>query len=200
MTDLDNRKQSIPWLLRTNFGTFRGLVRYLLGEAELLLGRLDGFLRPNLTRTRRLVFVCHGNINRSAFAQVVAQAMHLRAISIGLSTMTGNSAYVRAKEAAERIGLNLEHHRATNFPDYVYEPGDLLLVMEVRHARVLMQRGVPREAITLLGCWARPHRIHIHDPHTLSESYFRSCFAIVQSAVVNLADDLRLHGSSSCIR
>lgn len=200
---LESDRDAVPspspaWLLRTNFGTLRGLVRFALGESEFLLGRLRPFLQPEWEQVRRLVFVCHGNINRSAFAQAVANHLGLDAVSIGLSTTTGNAAYVRAKEAALRIGLSLEQHRATNYPDYAYVPGDLLLVMEVRHARLLIERRIPASAVALLGHWARPHRIHIHDPHTLSEAYFRSCFALVQSAVVNLADDLRRH-SSPCV-
>lgn len=189
---------SLAWLTDVNFGTWRGAVRLLLGEAEFLAGRLAPFLQPDLQGTQRLVFVCLGNINRSAFSQVVARSQRLRSVSIGLSTTTGAPAYPMAVDVAPRYGLSLADHRATDFSDYVYAPGDLLLAMEVRHAHELVRRGIPRSAITLLGHWARPHRIHLHDPHTLSEAYFRTCFAVLHSAVVNLADALRSH-QSSCV-
>lgn len=191
-------RNALSWLIDVNFGTFRGAVRWLLGEAEFLTGRLTPFLQPDFRATQRLVFVCLGNINRSAFAQAVALPLGLESVSIGLSTTTGAPAYHMAVEAAQRYGLNLAAHRATDYQDYVYTPGDLLLAMEVRHAHELAKRGVPSKAIALLGHWARPHRIHIHDPHTLSEIYFRTCFAILQSAVVNLADELR-HNGSPCV-
>lgn len=191
-------RSGLGWLTDVNFGTWRGAVRLLLGELEFLAGRLTPFLAPDLRGTQRLVFVCLGNINRSAFAHVVARSQGLRCASIGLSTTTGAPAYPMAVDVAPRYGLSLDAHRATNYADYVYVPGDLLLAMEVRHAHELVRRGIPAHAITLLGHWARPHRIHIHDPHTLSEAYFRTCFAILHSAVVNLADDLRRH-QSACL-
>jgi protein-tyrosine phosphatase len=183
--------RTLAWLTDANFGTWRGAIRLLLGELEFASGRLSAFLQPDLEGAQRLVFVCLGNINRSAFAHVVAQSQGLRAASIGLSTTTGAPAYPMAVDVAPRYGLSLAAHRATNFADYAYVAGDLLLVMEVRHARELVRRGIPAHAITFLGHWARPHRIHIHDPHTLSETYFRTCFSILHSAVVNLADQVR---------
>jgi protein-tyrosine phosphatase len=48
-------------------------------------------------RVRRLVFVCLGNINRSAFGHVVAAGLGVRVVSIGLSTpTTGAPAFEKA--------------------------------------------------------------------------------------------------------
>jgi protein-tyrosine phosphatase len=198
-TDMQSLGLRLGGLVNGCFGTHRGLLRLLLGEAEFLLGRLDPFLVPDLTRTRRLVFVCLGNINRSAFAEKVANGMGLDTTSIGLSTSTGAPAFEMAVTTARRFGVDLTSHIATDIVDYAYMDGDLLLAMEVRHAHRLVQHGIPREAIALLGHWASPHRIHIHDPHTLSEAYFRTCFSIVHSAIRELAIDCRGRGSP-CLR
>jgi protein-tyrosine phosphatase len=177
------------------FGTYRGLVRMLLGEAEFLIGRLDSVLSPDLTKTKRLVFVCLGNINRSAFAEKLATDMGLTAISIGLATSTGAPAFSTAVVTASRFGINLSTHEATDIGNYNYIDGDLLMAMEVRHAHQLEKYGIPTKAITLLGHWASPHRIHIHDPHTLSNAYFRTCFSVIHSAVRELAIDCQEKGS-----
>lgn len=182
-------------LVETNYGTFRGFVRLVLGELEYLSGRLGSFTDVNPAKVSRLVFVCLGNINRSAFADVVARRCGVRVASIGLSTTTGAPAFEKAIEFAPLFGHQLEEHRATDFSDYVFEPGDLLLAMEVRHARELVRRGIPRESIALLGHWSKPHRIHIHDPHTLPDRYFPTCFAILHSGVLSLIDELRNAGS-----
>jgi len=187
-------------LLRGGFGTSRGWVRSMLGEIDFLLGRVDRHLAPDLTGVHRLVFVCLGNINRSAFADKLAASMGLAVASIGLSTTTGAPAFPTAVMTAKRFGIDLGEHRATDLSDYVYVPGDLLLVMEVRHVRRLQAASIPAEAIALLGHWATPHRIHIHDPHTLSDAYFRSCFSVIQSAVRELAADCRAQGSPCLIR
>ncbi|MCK7579200.1 MAG: hypothetical protein MZV65_28030 [Chromatiales bacterium] len=78
-------------VLRTNHGTFRGWMRVVLGQLELISGRVEDFAHPDLGRVRRLVFVCLGNINRSAFAEQVARKLGARACSVGLSTKNRHS-------------------------------------------------------------------------------------------------------------
>ena len=182
-------------LVETNYGTFRGLVRLLLGQLEFAIGRLDRYLYPERTQVERLVFVCLGNINRSAFAEGVARKYGATVCSIGLSTTTGTPAFHSAVKTASQFGVDLSAHAATDVTDYKYQPGDLLLVMEIRHAKQLVARGIPEGAIALLGNWASPHRIHLHDPHTLSDAYLRACFTLINSAVGNLTAELRSSGS-----
>lgn len=190
-SELQNRKERMIALINGSFGTHRGLVRLALGEFEYLSGRLNRFLQPDLRNTRRLVFVCLGNINRSPFAENVAASIGMNTTSIGLSTSTGAPAFETAVVTAKRFGIDLTAHLATNFVDFSYIEGDLLLAMEVRHAQQLLALGVPESAVALLGHWATPHRVHIHDPHTLSDAYFRTCFSIIQSAVRELALECR---------
>ncbi len=184
----------INWI-NLNFGTFRGFIRLMLGELEFLTGRLSHFTTLRPKEVQRLVFVCLGNINRSAFAHAVSSSLGVCTTSIGLSTTTGATAFERAIVIAPIYGFSLYIHRATDFKDYFYQKGDLLLAMEVRHAYELLKRGIPRESIVLLGHWAHPHRIHIHDPHMHTEAYYKTCFSIIYSAVVNIVSDLRKKGS-----
>lgn len=176
-------------LIEVNHGTFRGAVRACLGQVALALGQTDRFGPHPGQEVRRLVFVCLGNINRSAFAEVVARREGASCASLGLSTTTGAPATPQACSQARRQGFSLEEHRATNWTDYQREEGDLLLAMELRHADRLIGLGIPPHAIGLLGLWARPLRVHLHDPHTLSDAYFSTCFALIESAVRRLVAD-----------
>jgi protein-tyrosine phosphatase len=179
------------WLkpINSRYGTWRGWVRSMLAQLEWRTGRLDQWIaQQRLGTSRRLVFVCLGNINRSAFASAVARSMGEPSISIGLSTTTGAPAFSQAVIQARLHGLDLRDHRATDFTDYAYAEGDLLFVMEVRHARQLVERGIPSDAIALLGAWSTPRRIHLHDPHTLSAEYFATCFSLIESAVRRVLD------------
>lgn len=187
-------------LLETNYGTFRGFIRLVLAQWEYIAGRLEAFLHPDLNQVERLVFVCLGNINRSAFAVENARMLGVHACSIGLSTTTGAPASPNAIQHAPRWGVDLAAHVATDITDYEHKPGDLLLAMEIRHARLLVARGIPARSVALLGHWSSPHRIHLHDPHTLSDAYFRSCFTLIHSAVINLAADLSSVASPSVHR
>ena len=145
--DIASPKQRLISLIAGSFGTHRGLIRMLLGETEYLAGRINQFLQPDLAATQRLVFVCLGNINRSAFAEGVATANGLATASIGLSTSTGNPAFHMAIDTARHFGIDLQAHRATDFTDYEYRPGDLLLAMEIRHAHRLASQGIPRASV-----------------------------------------------------
>lgn len=189
----------LKYLIDTNYGTHRGLVRYLLGQFEGIAGKAGRFRTLQPHKVERLVFVCLGNINRSAFAHAVARQAALESVSIGLATTTGAPATDSAIAVAREFGISLEEHQATSLKDYERRPGDLLLVMELRHAHRLVALGIPEQQVALLGHWARPIRYHIHDPHTLSIDYFRSCFASILPAVIRLSEELR-GNDSPCAR
>lgn len=181
-----------------NHGTTRGWVRSTLAQLEYVTGRIDEHTQPQAAQVQRLVFVCLGNINRSAFAEQVARSLGAQTCSIGLSTATGVPAFHKAVETAPEFNLDLRAHRATDLKDYSRRDGDLLLAMEIRHARQLVAAGIPKASVALLGHWASPHRIHLHDPHTLSDAYFRTCFTLIHSAVHGLVRDLRA-AQSPCL-
>lgn len=169
-------------------GTWRGAVRAWLALADLHSGRLAAFHLQHPQRVQRVVFVCLGNICRSAYAQRVAERLGMPCASIGLATSTGTSSPESALRAAARCGEDLRHHRATDILDFDVQPGDLFLVMEVRHAQALQHRLIARSdvQIALLGLWCEPPMPHLHDPYTLSDAYFDQCFMRLRQAVHGL--------------
>lgn len=174
-------------MIARSFGTFRGLVRLALSFAEVWGGRA-GINAPDNASVRRLVFVCHGNICRSAFAHQLAAAQGLRVASFGLSTSSGKPAHGPAIASAAVLGHDLASHRSLALEDYVPEPGDLLLAMETRQLRRIA--GVPRLAHLprgLLGLYAQPRFPHLHDPYQLSESYMTACLRRIETAIPVLA-------------
>jgi len=177
--------------IRANHGTFKGAVRQALTHSQWLVGGLDELVRPDLAKVQRLVFVCLGNINRSCFAEAAAKRLGAHAVSVGLSTTTGAPAFQRAVATARDFGVDLSAHRATDLTDYRWAPGDLLLAMEMRHV-VRLRRSLPgAPPVALLGGWASPMRLHIHDPHVLSPEYFKTCFSVIDAATRNLVIDWR---------
>ena len=174
------------------YGTWRGLLRALLGHLENASGRLRSFKLHDRAGVRRAVFVCHGNICRSAFAHMEALRHGLNVASLGLSTSTGGRSPQQALSAADRAGVDMTAHRATSWPDFKVLPGDLFLVMEVRQAHEIRRRLGPRDdvQVALLGMWCKPPMPHLHDPYKLGDAYFDTCFVRVREAVANLAADL----------
>ncbi|NWK98519.1 phosphotyrosine protein phosphatase [Sphingobium lactosutens] len=174
-------------MIRRNFGTVRGLVRLCLSYPQLMLG-FSASRRPDPASVTRLVFVCQGNICRSAFADVAARRLGLRTASFGLSTTTGRAAHPLAIATAEALGHDLSAHRAIDLADYVPEEGDLLLAMEVRQLHRLAAdprvRNLPR---LLLGRWTRPLMPHLHDPYGLDDRYMAQCLSRIDHAITRLA-------------
>lgn len=170
-------------LVVRNHGTWRGMVRLALAQADLVTGRLGVWADPDTRAFDRLVFVCLGNINRSAYAAAIAREAGEACASLGLSTATGAPAFRTAQVEAGRRGIDLSTHLATDLEDHERRPADLYLVMEVRHAHRLVAAGIPASSIRMLGLWAAPCRIHIHDPHQCDERYFVTCFNVIESAV-----------------
>lgn len=163
------------------FGTARGAVRLALAHGQVALGA--GRIAPEaLAGTRRLVFVCLGNICRSAFADAVAQAAGASAVSAGLSTHAGGPAHPPVVAEAGRMGYDLSAHRTTPIADYQPRAGDLLLTMEVRQLAALDRdprlAGFPK---MLLGSWARPW-LHLHDPYQLGDAYLANCLQRIERA------------------
>jgi protein-tyrosine phosphatase len=179
-------------MINRRFGTWRGLVRLLLGHAELMSGRLRVFHIKEPEAVQRLVFVCLGNICRSAAAEKVAVDLGLSAVSLGLSTTSGAASPAGAVESAKRLGINLSDHRALDWNDFKVLPGDLFLAMEIRQAHELRRRLKDRKDVdvSLLGLWCSPVTPHIHDPFSLSADYFDTCFVRVRQAVSRLSQSL----------
>lgn len=171
------------------FGTFRGLVRAALGYAELGSGRLAQFRLRDPEFVQRVVFVCHGNICRSAYAHMIANRLGMRVASLGLSTSTGTNSPPPARASARRLGVDMDAHQATSWDDFKVRPGDLFLVMEVRQAHEMRRRLGERDdvRVSLLGMWGQPVMPHLHDPYTLCDPYFDTCFRRVELAVERLA-------------
>ena len=178
--------------INRRYGTWRGLVRAVLARAELSAGRLEDFRLKDPEAVRRVVFVCLGNICRSAYGHQVARELGLNVASLGLSTSTGTASPDAAVDAARRLGAEMSEHRATDWSDFEVRPGDLFLVMEVRQAHELRRRlkGRSDVRVALLGLWNEPLMPHLHDPFTLSDGYFDTCFARVRQATINLAKAL----------
>ena len=168
------------------FGTWRGALRLALAHVEVATGQA-AIVPPDPAQVRRLVFVCHGNICRSAYADGLARRGGMNVASFGLSTSSGKEAWPLVAERALARGLDLAEHRTTRVEDFLPLPGDYLLGMETRHLRKLavgpLTNGLPRG---LLGSYASPAFPHLHDPYKLDPAYMDVCLERIERAVEGL--------------
>lgn len=163
-----------------------GFVRHRLHLTLYRMGCLRSFEAVDWNRVRRLVFVCKGNICRSPYAEAKARAVGMSASSFGLQATVGGMPNAAATEIARHRGVDLSEHRARRSEQFPLIPGDLLMAMEPWHARALKHRLCTDIQLTLVGLWCHPPRPHIEDPYGLSESYFESCFSVIDDAIARI--------------
>ena len=172
--------------LAQRFGTWRGALRLALAHVEVASGRA-AVVAPDPAQVRRLVFVCHGNICRSAYAAGLARRAGVNVASFGLSTSIGKLAWPLVAERSLARGLDLADHRSARVEDFAPLPGDYLLGMETRHLRKLaanpLTADLPRG---LLGDYACPSVPHLHDPYELAPAYMEVCLERIERAVAAL--------------
>ncbi len=163
--------------IAARFGTWRGLCRLALSYIQILTVK-----KTDPARAKRLVFVCHGNICRSAFADAVARQSGLDTASFGLSTASGKPAHAPVIAAARSMGVDLDYHRSVAIEDFEPRAGDLYLVMEVRQITKLRSiKGYAHADIDLIGRWI--DMPHIHDPYQLSKAYVATSLRRLKRAV-----------------
>ena len=173
-----------------HYGSRRGLLRHIAYTTR-------GYLQPgrtavsNLADVQRLVFICKGNICRSAMAEAVAQSAGFAARSYGFETHPGKPAHERMTKAAAALGHDLSTHRTTPVNQYVQSAGDLVLVFEPAHLGRVAPGAAAGPRTGLLGHWARPVRPYIHDPYGGTEPYFAIVARLIDDAVMRVVRGIR---------
>lgn len=157
--------------IMNRFGSKRGLLRYCIDGIYCRIGLYRDYTRWQST-PERLVFVCQGNICRSALAEWVFRShSDIRAISLGLNTDTGKGANPRLlKLAHETKGIDLSSHRTTSVEDYEAGPGDVFVCMEARHIRAMESLGY-KGPFLLLGTFGTRKTFRISDPYSANDTF-----------------------------
>jgi len=179
--------------IRSRYGRHSGALRHYAQVARYWSGAFSRFERVDWTRARRVVFVCSGNICRSAYAECKARSLGLNASSFGLNASPGLQANQTAVETAARRGIDLSLHRTSSPETVVISGADLITVMEPAQGEAVRNLAEACGAqVTVLGLWRRPPRPHLEDPFGLSDEYFETCFGIIDEAVARLARMMRV--------
>lgn len=147
---------------------------------------------------RHIVFVCKGNICRSAFAEyylkrgVPIDGMTIE--SCGLDVDQGVNSPPVAIHVAKEFELELESHRSKGVASCDLRKADLIIPMEFRqYVRLTTMLPEKKRNIRLMRDFAPwPDRLfcNIDDPYMSGESDFRRCFMRLQKALEGLKNSI----------
>jgi len=155
------------------------------------MGFYQAYRRVDWDSVERLVFVCKGNICRSAFAEVVAKSRGIDVISCGLDTIEAAPASKKSIRTASFMGFDLERHRTTPITSLAFKEHDLFIVMEPCQADHLKVHLPGPYQYTLLGLWKSPVRPYVHDPYDATKEYFDNCFEYIEKSVYEITGKIK---------
>lgn len=181
--------------LAEGYGSRGGFIRTYWHRLLYHLGWYHKYCGVDWGSVERLVFVCKGNICRSAFAEAVARSLGMDAVSCGLQTVMSAPASDDATVTARKMGHRLEEHRTMPIMYLVLRKTDLLVAMEPWQAEYIGQELVRPHAYTLLGLWSRPVLPHIQDPHGAPPAYFDRCFSYIENSVHEIVEKIEKSGT-----
>ena len=177
--------------IQDNYASRRGLVRTCWHRFLYICGCYRKYRRINWGGIDRLVFVCKGNICRSAFAEAVARSLGMEAVSCGLRTIVEAPANEGAVNAARVLGYDLREHRTKPIMYLLFRKTDLIIVMEPWQAEFIDLHLSREHSYTLLGLWHKPVIPHIQDPFGSSCAYFERCFNKIEMSVHEIVTQIK---------
>ncbi len=180
----------------TNPG-LRALMREAYHLSERLLHRWRrraalGLLQRR-PRPRTVLFVCHGNICRSPYAEVVARRLFPATVAVESAGFIGGDrpSPAEAIQVAAERGLDLAPHRSQALEMDHLRDVDLVFVMdELQRARLVTSRPELADRVLLLGDLDPEPvaRRTILDPVEKPAPVFRACYDRIDRCVGSLAD------------
>ncbi len=170
------------WLVE-HYGSRRGYVRTCWYRIRFMMGDYRSYQLIDWQSVERLVFVCKGNICRSAYAEAVARSVGIDSISCGADTRQDYPANEDAIRAAKVKDIDLSKHRTTPIQLLGIRDNDLFVAMEPWQVEFIGREFGKECKCTLLGLWGRPVNPYIQDPYGASSVYFNHCFNYIEKSV-----------------
>ena len=173
--------------IANRFGSKHGLLNHIKYN---VFGRSNCGQAKLPMRTGRVVFVCKGNICRSAIAEWHFKSYSkIACCSIGLDTTTGMPANEKILRLTKRQGLDIANHSTTSIDDFVSRADDLYVLMEPNHEKMLLAK-YKNPTYIFLGRYGRKKKRYIHDPFNTNEIYSARCIKYIMQSTENLAKAL----------
>ena len=162
--------------------------------AEWRSGGPGGVGQRTIARSQRVLFLCYGNINRSALAHAYAAGKQIHGLSFasaGFHAPAGRPPDPTMVDVAAQQGVALGEWRSKTLDAHAVEQADVILAMEATHLdRLWAEHPGARGKSFLLGAAAATARaqVEVIDPYGKPrQTYERVCRQVLQSVDAWLA-------------
>jgi len=150
----------------------------------------QSLIKEIIPKPKSIVFVCTGNICRSAYGEKKLATLINTSIynlsSAGVATNDGKDANKDAVRASKRRGIDLTKHKTSIASDEILEKADLILIKDTSHYKLIKDQF--KDKTKFLGIYSDSNRTSIKDPYGKSDEVFDRCFDQIDSSLNNLLD------------
>ena len=146
-------------------------------------------IRQALQRASRVLFVCKGNVCRSAFAHRLAERVlpsSLHVASCGYHPEAGRPCPADAVRVAAEMGIDLRPHRSTVLSPGMLRDADIVFVFDHDNYSTLRDRYPwAMSRVHFLGLLGDPPTAIIRDPYGGSPDDFRVVYEAIRRSVMS---------------
>lgn len=163
----------------------------------------SGKVATAITHARSMLFICYGNINRSALADVMIRAYAedsgISVASAGFYETAGRPADPIMVEIAAHFGLQMETVRSTCVTQQLLIDSDVIFVMEKKHYdRLLTLDERLADRIYLLGANQSHggYPVEIADPYGRAREHYFACYERISEAMDSIKAAIAVRNSA----
>jgi protein-tyrosine-phosphatase/predicted ATP-grasp superfamily ATP-dependent carboligase len=177
-------------LIKSYYQRLSALSTEMLFFARQRRGWKKGRVSSLISQAESMLFLCYGNINRSALADVIVRAYAedsgITVTSAGFHQESNRPSDSVMVEVAGQRGIDMSAMRSTSVTQEMLRDSDIIFVMEKSHYdRLLgMDAGIA-DKVYLLG--AHPNStgwpVEISDPYGRARSNYIECYERIDEAV-----------------
>jgi protein-tyrosine-phosphatase len=171
------------------------LVRKQLQEHKLMW--TSGKAQKALRNSKKILFMCYGNINRSALAERYFRQINphskVEAISAGFHHEENRPADPTMIEETKKVGIDMENWSSSRVTEEMLASSDVILVMENEHWQQIKAEFPKYTHKTYLLGYAGspvPHRGEIRDPYGKSRKIYQNAIVEISNSINGLSNIL----------
>ncbi len=188
----------IARLLRLNCAneniTIRLALQIKLYKILYILGKYDKYKQINFNKVKRIIFLCTGNVCRSAFAEWYAKKHNtsIEFMSYGTDAQEGRKPHFMASYVGKKsFNVEMLKHKTSNIRNHNFRDDDLVIGMEPSQLAAIKEEMKENGAqCTLLGLWIKKPTPLLFDPYDMGEEQFIECFNLIREAIDNIIEKI----------